>query len=150
VQPLDRPVDPNDLEAMGSVGDPYKLGAMASRANVRTQTLDTPQQAMQRFEQMDGNRLGQQQQTMDHGAQTFAEAVAPAQAAQQMGGQQRLMHQQMAQVTGRDQTGALADAQAAQYSANYRMNMMDPRQSAAIENLAARMASGGTAFAIGG
>jgi len=70
--------------------------------------------------------------------------------AQQAGGQQRLMHQQEAQLTGGDQTGALADMQAQVYSANYRMNMMDERQQATLDNLAARMASGGSAFAIGG
>lgn len=150
VQPLDRAVDPSDLEALGSVGDPYKLGAMASRANVRTQALDTPQQAMQRYQQMDGNRLEQQQITTLQGAQNFAETVAPAQMAQQAGGQQRLMHQQEAQLTGGDQTGALADMQAQVYSANYRMGMMDERQQATLDNLAARMASGGSAFAIGG
>ena len=149
VQPLDRAVDPGDLEAAGSVGDPYKLGAMASRADVRTQVLDTPQQAMQRYQQMDGNRFEQQQQTELHGAGSFAQAVAPAQSQQQLMGQQRLMNQQVAQATGVDQTGALADAQAAGFSARYRQGVMDERQLAAVDNLAARMASGGSAFAIG-
>lgn len=150
LQPLDRQVDPQDLEAAGSVGDPYKLGAMATRAEVRTQALDTPQQAMQRVQQMDGNRSEQQAQTELHGAGSFAQAVAPAQASQQMLGQQRLMNQQLAQAGGGDQTGALADAQAAHFSARYRQGVMDERQLAAVDNLAARMASGGTAFQIGG
>jgi len=150
VQPLARPVDPGDLEAAGSVGDPYKLGAMASRAEVRTQALDTPQQMMQRAEQMGSNRSNQQLQTEMHGAGSLAQAVAAPQLAQQALGQQRLMNQQVAQATGRDQTGALADAQAHEFSARYRQGVMDERQLATIDNLAARMASGGTAFAIGG
>ena len=149
VQPLDRPVDPGDLEAAGSIGDPYKLGAMASRADVRTQTLDSPAQAAQRLQQMDSNRSEQQFQTELHGAGSLAQAVAAPQAAQQLMGQQRVLQQQDAQLGGVDQTGAIADAQASQFAARYRQGVMDERQLAAIDNLAARMASGGSAFAIG-
>jgi hypothetical protein len=150
VQPLARPVDPNDLEAAGSVADPYKLGAMATRAEVRTQALDSPQQMMQRQEQMSSNRSQQQFVTEIHGAQSMVDAVAQPQLAQQMLGQQRLMNQQVAQAGGRDGTSDFANAQAVDFSARYRQGVMDQRQLAALDNLASRMASGGSTFAIGG
>ena len=98
VQPLARAVDPGDLEAAGSVGDPYKMGVMASRSDVRTQALDTPAQAAQRYEQMDSNRTAQQLQTEIHGAGSLAQAVAAPQMAQQALGQQRVAMQQMAPI----------------------------------------------------
>ena len=149
VQPLARPVDPNDLEAAGSVGDPTKLGVMATRADVRTQVMDTPQQMMQRQEQMSSNRTQQQFTTELHGAQSMVEAVAQPQMAQQMLGQQRLMNQQMAQAGGRDATGDFAAAQAMDFSSRDRQGVMDERQLRALDNLASRMASGGSVFAIG-
>jgi len=150
VQPLARAVDPADLEAAGSVGDPTKLGVMATRADVRTQVMDTPQQMMQRQEQMSSNRSQQQFGTELHGAQSMVDAVAQPQLAQQMLGQQRLMTQQMAQAGGRDATSDFANAQAMDFSARYRQNVMDERQLLALDNLANRMASGGSIFAIGG
>jgi hypothetical protein len=150
VQPLARAVDPADLEAAGSVGDPTKLGVMASRADVRTQVMDTPQQMMQRQEQMSSNRGQQQFATEVHGAQSMVDAVAQPQLAQQMLGQQRLMNQQMAQAGGRDTTSDVANAQAMDFSARYRQGVMDERQLLALDNLAGRMASGGSIFAIGG
>lgn len=150
VQPLSRAVDPSDLEAAGSVGDPYKLGTMATRAEVRTQALDTPQQMLQRQEQMSSNRTGAQMATELHGAQSMVSAVAAPQMAQQMLGQQRLMNQQVAQATSRDATSDFANAQAMDFSSRYRQGVMDERQLMAIDNLAARMASGGSSFAIGG
>ena len=149
VQPLARAVDPADLEAGGSVGDPTKLGVMATRADVRTQTMDTPQQMMQRQEQMSSNRSQQQFGTELHGAQSMVNAVAQPQLAQQMLGQQRLMRQQMAQAGGRDTTSDFANAQAMDFSARYRQGVMDERQLMALDNLANRMASGGSIFAIG-
>lgn len=150
VEPLSRPIDPSDLEAMGSIADPTKLGPMATRADVRTQTMDSPQQAAQRLMQMD-TRGQQQLQTEMHTAGSLVQAVTAPQQAQQMLGQQRLMNQQMAQATGQDMTGALADAQAAtDFAARYRIErVMNKRQLAAIDNLAGRMASGGSVFAIG-
>lgn len=153
VEPLSRPIDPSDLEAMGSIADPTKLGPMATRADVRTQTMDSPQQAAQRLMQMDTNRGQQQLQTEMHTAGSLVQAVTAPQQAQQMLGQQRLMNQQMAQATGQDMTGALADAQAmdfaSDFASRYRVGIMDERQLAAIDNLAGRMASGGSVFAIG-
>ena len=154
VEPLSRPIDPSDLEAMGAIADPTKLGPMATRADVRTQTMDSPQQAAQRLMQMDTNRGQQQLQTEMHTAGSLVQAVTGPQQAQQMLGQQRLMNQQMAQATGQDMTGALADAQGSQaraFSARYRLDMLkdDPRSLAALDNLAGRMASGGSVFAIG-
>jgi hypothetical protein len=149
MQPLARQVDPGDLAA-ADVANPYKLGTMATRAEVRTQALDSPAQAAQRFEQMDTNRLNQQLQDEIHGAGSLAQVLAGPQAAQAAKDQERLMNQQMAQATGGDQTGAVADAQAVEFSARYRQGVMDERQLMAIDNLAARMASGGSAFAIGG
>jgi hypothetical protein len=149
IEPLNRPILRGDLEQEGAVGDPTQLKAMASRAEVRTQTMDSPEQAMQRLNQMDSNRSQQQLQTEMHSAGSLVQAVTAPQQAQQMLGQQRLIHQQMAQATGQDMTGALADAQAMDFSSRYRAGIMDARQLAAIDNLAARMASGGTAFAIG-
>lgn len=148
VEPLSRPIIP-DLEAMGSIADPTKLGPMATRADVRTQTMDSPQQAAQRLMQMDTNRSQQQLQTEMHTAGSLVQAVTAPQQAQQMLGQQRLMNQQMAQATGQDMTGALADAQAMDFASRYRVGIMDERQLAAIDNLAGRMASGGSVFAIG-
>ena len=84
-----------------------------------------------------------------HTAGSLVQAVAMPQQAQQLMGQQRLMNQQMAQATGADMTGALADAQAMDFSSRYRAGIMDQRQLAAIDNLAGRMASGGSQFAIG-
>ena len=148
VQPLARAIDPMDLEAAGAIADPTKLGPMATRAEVRTQTLDSPPQAMQRMMQMDSNRSQQQLQTEMHTAGSLVQAVASPQQAQQLMGQQRLMNQQMAQATGADMTGSLADAQAMDFSSRYRAGIMDQRQLAAIDNLAGRMASGGSVFAI--
>jgi len=76
--------------------------------------------------------------------------VAQPQLAQQMLGQQRLMNQQMAQAGGRDTTSDVANAQAMDFSARYRQGVMDERQLLALDNLAGRMASGGSIFAIGG
>lgn len=150
VEPLSRPIDPSDLEAMGSIADPTKLGPMVTYVpKVRTQTMDSPQQAAQRLMQMDTNRGQQQLQTEMHTAGSLVQAVTVPQQAQQMLGQQRLMNQQMAQATGQDMTGALADAQAMDFASRYRVGIMDERQLAAIDNLAGRMASGGSVFAIG-
>lgn len=149
VEPLSRAIDPGDLEAAGAIADPTKLGPMATRAEVRTQTMDSPAQAAQRMMQMDSNRSQQQLQTEMHTAGSLVQAVAMPQQAQRLMGQQRLMNQQMAQATGADMTGALADAQAMDFSSRYRAGIMDQRQLAAIDNLAGRMASGGSQFAIG-
>lgn len=147
VQPLNRAIDPADLEAAGAVGDPTKLGPMATKAEVRTQTMDHPALAQQRLNQMDTNRMAQQQQTQLTADLPLVREVVPAQQVQKAMGQQRVAGQLQAQAGGRDQTGAVADAQA--WSAQYRLERMDPRQLGAIDNLAARMGSGGNAFAIG-
>ncbi len=149
VEPLDRPIDPTDLEAAGKVADPTQLGPMATRAVVRTQVMDTPQQAMQRASQMGGNRADQQLQTEMQTAGALVEAVTAPQQAQKMLGQQRLMSQQMAQAGGGDMTGAMANAQAMDWSARYRAGIMDERQKAAIDDLADKMQRGGSQFAIG-
>lgn len=149
VEPLSRAIDPMDLEAAGAVGDPTKLGPMATRAIPRTQTMDSPQQAALRMEQMDTNRSGQQMQTEMLSASGLVTAVTAPQQAQKAMGQQRLMNQQMAQAGGADMTGAMADAQAMDWSSRYRAGIMDARQLAAIDSLGARMASGGSQFAIG-
>lgn len=144
VQPLARPVDPGDLEAAGSVGDPTKLGVMATRAVVRTQTMDSPQQLLQRQAQMGTDRSGQQLQTEIHGAQTLVDAVAQPQMVQQGLGQQRLMQQQMAQANGRDATSDFVNAQ--DFSARYRQSVMSPEGLAALDNLAGSIASGNSMF----
>lgn len=152
VQPLLRDIDDTDLEAAGAVGDPTKLGPMASHAVVRTQTMDSPSQALQRASQMDTNRFAQQQQTQMLADIPLVKEVVGPQQAQKAAGQARVMGQQIAQAGGGDQTGAVADAQAIQaqqWSANERLRLMGPQQLGAIDNLAARMGSGGTAFAIG-
>lgn len=146
VEPLNRPIDPGDLEAAGAIADPTKLGPMATRAVTRTQVMDTPPQAMQRMSQMDGNRSDQQLQTEMHTAGTLVQAVTAPQEAQKMLGQQRLMNQQMAQASRVDMTGATANAQAMDWSARYRAGIMDERQQAAIDNLANKLQ--GSEFAI--
>jgi len=148
VQPLSRPVDPTDLEAVGSVGDPYKLGAMANRAEVRTQTADTPSQAMGRMSQMGSDRSSQQLQTEVHGAQSLVDAVAQPQMIQKGMGQQRVAEQQMAQATGRDTTSDYATAQehAQDFAARARQAVMGPQQLAALDTLAQRMASPSSLF----
>jgi len=143
VQPLSRPVDPGDLEALDSIGNPTKLGAMATRASVRTQTMDSMPQMLQRQEQM-GNRSAQQLQTEVHGAQTLVDAVAQPQMVQQSLGQQRLMEQQMAQAGGRDATSDFANAQ--EFSARYRQSVMSPQGLAALDNLAGSIADGANMF----
>ena len=152
VQPLNRAIDPSDLEAAGAVGDPTKLGPMASHAVVRTQTMDSPSQELQRAGQMGTNRFAQSQGTQTQSDLALVKEVVGPQQAQKALGQQRVMSQQLAQAGGRDQTGAVADAQAIQaqrWSAEERLRLMGPQQLGAIDNLAARMGSGGTAFAIG-
>jgi len=139
--PLSRPVDPSDLEAVGSVGDPYKLGAMANRAEVRTQTADSPSQAMDRISQMGSDRSGQQLQTEIHGAQSLVNAVAQPQMVQQNLGRERVAQQQLAQATGRDGTSDFANAQAHEFAARARQAVMSPEQLAALDTLASRMAS---------
>ena len=146
VEPLSRAIDPADLEAAGAISDPTKLGSMATRAVLRTQTMDSPQQASLRMGQMDSNRSGQQLQTEMVSAGSLVGAVTAPQQAQKALGQQRLLNQQMAQAGGTDMTGAVADAQA--FSIGERMKRMDPQALAALDNLEARMMRPGSTFAI--
>lgn len=147
VEPLSRAIDPSDLEAAGAISDPTKLGPMATRAVLRTQTMDSPQQASLRMEQMDTNRSGQQLQTEALSAGGLVTAVTAPQQAQKVMGQQRLMSQQMAQASGQDMTGAMADAQA--FLTGEKLKLMDPQALATIDNLDARMRRPGSVFAIG-
>lgn len=152
VQPLNRGIDPTDLEAAGKVGDPTQLGPMASHAVVRTQTMDSPSQALQRVSQMGTNRLAQAEGTQTQSDLALVKEVVGPQQAQKAAGQARVMGQQIAQAGGRDQTGAVADAQAIQaqeWSAKERLRLMGPKQLERIDRLAALMGPGGTAFAIG-
>lgn len=146
VEPLSRAIDPTDLEAAGAISDPTRLGPMATRAMVRTQVIDSPQQAALRMEQMDSNRSGQQLQTEMLGAGSLVGAVTAPQQAQKALDQQRLMNQQMAQAGGLHTTGATADAQA--FLTDQKLKRMDPQALAAVDGLYERMMRPGSTFAI--
>ena len=147
VEPLSRAIDPTDLEAAGAISDPTKLGPMATRAVVRTQAMDTPQQALLRMGQMDTDRSGQRLQTEMLSAGSLVGAVTAPQQAQKALGQQRLMNQQMAQASGADMTGAMANVQ--DFLTEEKLKRMDPEALATLDGLYERMMRPGSTFAIG-
>lgn len=147
VQPLDRAIDPSDMEAQhsGQLSGQYASPAVP-RMEVQAQLADTPSQMLGRASQMDSNRVADQLQNESQRATTFQSEVIPAQLVQRQLDQQRVANQQLGEATYRDGSGDIADMQAAasrQFAHQATLGMLDPRQLQVLDNYGARFGVGG-------
>lgn len=137
VEPLQRPLDPADMEAMRQpAGEVFSPGAPAA-PQTRTIAMDTPQQAMERQLTMSSNRQAQAAQVDGENAMRFAEVVAPAQATQR---QLDTLRSASAGYQQPDTTGDFAAAQ--QYAQDYIWTKMSPQGQMAVDQAILRLAQG--------
>ena len=147
VQPLQRGIDPTDMEAQhsGQLNGTYATPAV-SRMETQSQVLDTPSQAIGRAMQMDTNRVSDQLANEAQRATTFQSEVIPPQLAQKQLDQGRVMQQQLGDATYRDGTGDIAEMQsqaARQFAHKATLGMLDPRQMEVVDAFGARFGIGG-------